>query len=1270
MKKRTAALFMVLVLGLSSISAAAAEPTGGGQTEQIVVEQSGETNMNEQPEETGSPQETDEEQPGETGSPQETDEEQPGDTGSPQETNEEQPGDTGSPQETDEEQPEETGSPQETDEEQPGDTGSPQETNGEQPAAKIQPASDNTANTMPLKDDDDAWVNGDLTGYETVEKAIDANPNDPNIELWLQKDTEEDVVIPAGTTVTLHLDGHTLTNASSHTITNEGTLTIAGSGKIDNIIHGKGALYNSGAVVFDESCTAELTRSKENSGDNSWYVVYNAENATMKIPAAVSILSASTTSSCVCNWGYMEITGNATVKSDRIALKNDETGTLKVAAGTVSSYTPGQEIQAVQNWCEAELSGGTLQGNVISWGYGNNGKDYIGKTMISGSIEISGDVAAISYIEGNPLVSQKPSVTITGGSVGGELYKGTYTDSVTRVDAGSDVSEIVVSAGVFSNPVAEEFCADGLAPVESSDGSYTVEELDQENAAASIERGGAVAYYVSLADALAAAQNSDTIVLLKNRTENITIPEGRSVTLDLNGKTLSCTEPVRVSGSGTALTVQDSTAETEPVVSEDFKTVSYKAGKIINTVSSRVNNAVTLVVQNGASFTLESGILESVKNYTVGVYGNTVPGGNRVETRASITGGYQVGQEGGPGVFGNGAVLDISGGVIEGRDNSAVAGNGTTDNGGTEINISGGTLIGRIQTGGYLANALYHPQAGHLSITGGTLYADGGAAVVVRAGNASITGGTIVSTGTGEGRVGDSQIQVPSSGVVVDVKAGYPGNQGNLKVDVSGSASVTAADTVDAVTVILADSTPENEAKTYIGVSGGSFSSRVNANYCAGNYEPTGELTNGRYTVQIDKDQGTYVAEVGGVSYISVEAAAEAVRAGVGDTVKLLSNVTESIEIPADAEMILDLNGFTLTNTDKKHTIVNYGTLTIKDSGGNGRVDNVSHAKAAVFNEGTLSLESGTLTRSAENGASPSNNGGNSYYVAENKGVMKVSGGTITADGKYSSLIANKPVAGSEVSLTITGGVLSNGFITVKNEDGCSLEISGGTITSEEQAVQNWGSAKISGGTLNGPVIGWSYDDVPSETVISGQAVIHGDVKAVNYMNASSVPVITITGGTIYGTLSKGTHDGSSGIKVDAEDSTASVIQVSGGSFSNQVAEAFCAPGFVPTGELVDGMYTVRSETEEPEQPGEPEQPEKPEQPGDGTGDSGETGGGGSGSSGGSHSGSGSGSSAQTVSPASTGDETNLVLPASILLLAVCGLGICVAVSVRKKSAK
>ena len=30
MKKRTAALFMVLVLGLSSLSAAAAEPTGGG----------------------------------------------------------------------------------------------------------------------------------------------------------------------------------------------------------------------------------------------------------------------------------------------------------------------------------------------------------------------------------------------------------------------------------------------------------------------------------------------------------------------------------------------------------------------------------------------------------------------------------------------------------------------------------------------------------------------------------------------------------------------------------------------------------------------------------------------------------------------------------------------------------------------------------------------------------------------------------------------------------------------------------------------------------------------------------------------------------------------------------------------------------------------------------------------------------------------------------------------------------------------------------------
>ena len=61
--------------------------------------------------------------------------------------------------------------------------------------------------------------------------------------------------------------------------------------------------------------------------------------------------------------------------------------------------------------------------------------------------------------------------------------------------------------------------------------------------------------------------------------------------------------------------------------------------------------------------------------------------------------------------------MTVNGGVIEADDNAVVAGNGTKGYGGTEIDINGGTLIGHIETGGYIACGIYHPQSGMLNIS-------------------------------------------------------------------------------------------------------------------------------------------------------------------------------------------------------------------------------------------------------------------------------------------------------------------------------------------------------------------------------------------------------------------------------------------------------------------------------------------------------------------------------------------------------------------------
>ena len=113
------------------------------------------------------------------------------------------------------------------------------------------------------------------------------------------------------------------------------------------------------------------------------------------------------------------------------------------------------------------------------------------------------------------------------------------------------------------------------------------------------------------------------------------------------------------------------------------------------------------------------------------------------------------------------------------------------------------------------------------------------------------------------------------------------------------------------------------------------------------------------------------VASIGEDEFPTVQAAIDSVTGSEEVTIKLIDNSTESITIPAEKNITLDLGTFTLTNEANKHTITNNGSLTIT---GKGTVDNVSHAKGAIVNNGNLVVEDGTFTRSKEAGSSPSNN--------------------------------------------------------------------------------------------------------------------------------------------------------------------------------------------------------------------------------------------------------------------------------------------------------
>ena len=311
------------------------------------------------------------------------------------------------------------------------------------------------------------------------------------------------------------------------------------------------------------------------------------------------------------------------------------------------------------------------------------------------------------------------------------------------------------------------------------------------------------------------------------------------------------------------------------------------------------------------------------------------------------------------------------------------------------------------------------------------------------------------------------------------------------------------------------------------------------------------------------QSSGDAVASVDGKIYTALSAAIS--DADENDTITLLAEtIVESVTIPDTKKITLDLNGKKLVNSaepqkedttaeeSRKHTITNRGTLKVIDTAG-GIVDNVSHGRGALVNYGTAVLEGGKFTRSAEAGSSPSDNGDNSWYVIDNHGEMTINGAEVTSEGEYSSLIRNiKKEQNEKGVLNVKNGYLSNGFITLKNDTAGKLNVTGGTIESGNQAVQNWSQAELSGGTFEGNVITWSKEGATSKTTISDDAKITGKVIAVNYDGGKTPAAVEITGGTVIGEISKGTYD-STGIVPADPAATSSKITVSKGNFSKEV---------------------------------------------------------------------------------------------------------------------
>lgn len=233
------------------------------------------------------------------------------------------------------------------------------------------------------------------------------------------------------------------------------------------------------------------------------------------------------------------------------------------------------------------------------------------------------------------------------------------------------------------------------------------------------------------------------------------------------------------------------------------------------------------------------------------------------------------------------------------------------------------------------------------------------------------------------------------------------------------------------------------------------------------------------YGVKQDGDNYIVTEPVAAIGDTKYPTLAAAISAANNNTVTLLKDTKEDITIPSGKTITLNLNGMTLTNVND-HTILNNGNLTIT---GTGKVDNISHAKGALYNKGTVIVNGGTFDRTKENGKNKGESGQNSWYTIKNVGTMTINDGATVqtagnnaALGKFSSLVSNGYFDANDYNtnkgldqpiLTIDGGTFRGGLNTIKNDDRAKLTINGGTFSNYYQAVvQNHNIAEITGGTF------------------------------------------------------------------------------------------------------------------------------------------------------------------------------------------------------------
>ena len=366
--------------------------------------------------------------------------------------------------------------------------------------------------------------------YTTLAEAIAAANDGETVTLIDNLDiSTTGLTVAATKTVTLDLNGHALKAANTNTgnIKVLGKLTLCDSTDTEKNGTGTGKVWTDTPYIYnkqDKVLIAAMdggTFTME-SGliDTASSIADNANDGQF----AVSVQNENADATVIINGGHIkagwyavagngtDITynGNITVNGGILesvadyAIYHPHTGTTTVNGGVIFGAAGGISL----NRGKLIVNDGTITskgtGTTGNWGDGTGNQQ-----AAAINVNAKYETTAVE-IKGGKITAEKDAILLTNGRNG----------------------TVAVSGGSFSSEIKPEYCAEGFVPAANADGTYGVK-------VAPVAKIGTVEY-ATLADAIAAAKDGDTVTL----TADINTPETsyyiqKSLTIDLGGKTLT-----------------------------------------------------------------------------------------------------------------------------------------------------------------------------------------------------------------------------------------------------------------------------------------------------------------------------------------------------------------------------------------------------------------------------------------------------------------------------------------------------------------------------------------------------------------------------------------------------------------------------------------------------------------------------------------------------------------------------------------------------------